>query len=330
MGDSLEATPLVEALRAAYPHAVIDVAVTRPGPRELFSGLDGWVDGVIYLPFWEKGAAAFIAALLRERRRPRYGAVFLAYPAYRPEYQLLSRAFPAGRRYAHRYAEPDARNLLWLNSDLIPVEKKHNVLRNMDLLRAAGIPAATPERYLVPASWIADDAVRNEHANTVAVHVGTIRHDGLDAKRWPLDHFIAVCRALVSEGRRVTLIMGPEEREETMHIHEAVPQTRIFEGRLQDVARFLSACDAVLTNDSGIGHLAAGVGAHVVALFGPTPLEYAPYGPTAVALRPSSCPPCFDAATLDMSCKLNIDYACLKRDLSVDRVLAELHRAVHA
>lgn len=327
LGDSLEATPIVENLRRAYPSAVIDVLVTRPSSRDLFAGLRGFVDEVLYLPYWESGAPAFLRALLRERRRPRYDVAFLAYPAYRPEYQIMMRAFRSRRRFAHRYRSPSFRTMLWLNSDLVPVQSKHNVLRNLDLLQSAGIQVEPPSGYLVPPDWRSDDAPSREHP-TVAVHVGTIKHDGLDAKRWPLQNFAAVCRKLRDDGIGVTLIMGPEEREETQWIQSMVPEAAIFEGALAEVARFLGRCNAVLTNDSGIGHLAAGVGARVVSLFGPTPLEYAPFGSNAVALRPSPCPPCFDAATLDMSCKRNIDFACLKRDLRVEDVLRALHDIV--
>ena len=313
---------MIAALRKAAPASRIDVAVTRAGPRELFENLTGWVDGVAYLPYWEKGRAAFVAALLRERRRPQYDFVFLAYPAYRPEYQVLARAFRARRRFAHRYGRPSLRNLLWLNSDLVPVEQKHNVLRNMHLLAAAGIPALPPEGYLAPAHWVAP--AHERAPRTVAVHVGTIKHDGLDAKRWPLEKFVLVCRSLIESGLDVTLVMGPDERPETQFVHSQVPATRIYEGTLADVARFLSTCGAVLTNDSGIGHLAAAVRAPVVSLFGPTPLEYAPFGPSAIALRPTDCPPCFEATRLDMSCKLGIDYACLKRDLPVGLVVETL------
>ena len=47
LGDSLEATPAVAALKAYRPSAKIDVVVLRPGPRELFEGLTELVDRVI-------------------------------------------------------------------------------------------------------------------------------------------------------------------------------------------------------------------------------------------------------------------------------------------
>jgi ADP-heptose:LPS heptosyltransferase len=153
------------------------------------------------------------------------------------------------------------------------------------------------------------------------MHVGTIAHDGLESRRWPLDHFARVAEWLFSRGYEVTAIAGPAERNETRRLQEFVPSIRLFEGSLPETARFLSTARLSITNDSGIGHLAAAAGTHVVALFGPTPVEHAPYGPNVTALRPSLCPPCFDVRVLNTDCKLGLNYACLKQDLTVDHAV---------
>lgn len=315
LGDSLEATPFLQALRAADPDATIHVAVTRPAARELFTGLPQLVDRVLYLPYWERGPMAFAASLVAHKvRSPRYDAAFLMYPAARAEYHALMRAFPARRRFAHRYWPSWRRALQWLKTDLVDVRRTHNVLRNLDLLAAAGIPHEIPTAYAVPESWIAP--IENRRPDRIAMHVGTIAHDGLESRRWPLEYFARVAKWLLSRGYEVTAISGPAERHETRRLQEMLPQIHLFEGALPDTARFLSTARLSITNDSGIGHLAAAVGTHEVALFGPTPIEHAPYGPNVTALRPSPCPPCFDVRLLNTTCAMHVDYECLKRDLS--------------
>jgi ADP-heptose:LPS heptosyltransferase len=323
LGDSLEATPFLAALKAARPHSTIDVAVTRRGPKELFEGLDDLVSEVIFLPYWDAGLATFMKDLLLKRWRPRYEMAFLMYPAARAEYQLLMRMFPSRRRYSHRYFDPSFSTLLWLNTDLVPIVKEHNVLQNLRLLSAAGIQHDVPDRYTVPSTWIAQSERRE---NTIALHVGTITHDGLGARRWPLERFIQIAARCAASNFDVALLMGPSEREETLAVKAAVPETRIVEGTLAQIARFLSTCSLVLTNDSGIGHLAAGVGAPVISLFGPTaPWRHGPYGPNAHALRPSTCPPCFDPKLLNTECALNINHRCLREEMTVEIVAAAMN-----
>lgn len=323
LGDSLEATAFLRALRDARPEARIDVAATRPAARELFGGLPKLVDGVIYLPYWEKGALAFARALLAQRfaRPARYDAAFLMYPAARGEYHVLTRVLGARRRYAHRYWPSKYTRLQWLHTDLVDIERKHNVLRNLDLLRAAGIDYRVPDSYAVPQSWKAT-GVRN--GLRIVLHVGTIAHHGLESRRWPIAYFVRLAEWLVSRGYDVVAVMGPAEERETRELQMLVPAVHVFHGDLAETARMISTARLAITNDSGIAHLAAAVGTENVALFGPTPLEHAPYGANVTALRPSACPPCFDVRRLNTECALGIDYACLKKDLQPDYVIASI------
>lgn len=317
LGDSLEATPLVAALRDAKNEAAIDVLVLREPSRELFAGLVPMVSEVIYLPFWEKGAGAFVAALFRRGRRRRYDATFLAYPAARKEYHALAWLFPSRRRFAHRYDAPVPGSLLWMHTDLVEVRPVHNVLRNLDLLTAAGLSWSVPQSYTVPRNWIADCRRRG----SVAIHVGSIAHDGLESRRWPVESFAWVATALCDAGFDVRAVMGPSEVRETERLRSLEERVGLISGTLPEVARALSGVSLAIANDSGIAHLAAAVRTPTIALFGPTPLEHAPFGPESIPLRPSDCPPCFDVRRLNTNCALGIDFACLRRDLRPELVI---------
>ena len=321
LGDALEATPMLRAIRASDPAAEIDVAVSRAGPARLFRGLSEFVAETIELPYWERGPAAFAAALARHAWRRRYTASFMAYPSAKAPYHLVNAAFRARRKVGHRYERPALRNALWSYTDLVPIAPKHNVERNIDLLSAAGIPRPERLAYAVPAAWSASprDPAR------LTIHVGTIAHDGFENKRWPLEKFAHVARDLQRSGYAITLLAGPDEYEETSRLQTQVPGSRTFTGSLEEAARHLASSALVITNDSGIGHLAAAVDTPVVGLFGPTPTTGAPYGPLSYPLRTSPCPPCFHPLSRGISCVRNIDYRCLKQDLTAAQVLERIY-----
>lgn len=320
LGDALEATPIVGAIKRERPSARVDALVLRSGPRQLFRGLDEFVDDVLYYPYWERGMTAFLGALFRSAiGRRRYDASILAYPASRPEYDALARVHGATLRVAHDYEGRGSGSDRELR---VPVEPKHNVERNLDLVRALDIDVPERPRYLVPRSWRGPD----KHPRRIALHIGTVTHHGLSNKRWPVERFTELAGRLARGGYDVGIISGPDERTESRAIVDAVAGARLVEGSLEDVARYLSTCAGAVTNDSGIGHLAAALDTTVIALHGPTPVEGGPYGPHAVRFRPSRCPPCFDPRRRNTACALGIDFACLKDDLPVDLVEERLLR----
>lgn len=322
LGDSLEATPFLGALRRADPNGRIDVVVLRPAAKALFEGLPTLVDKVVYLPYWEAGKIAFARAVLSARRRPTYDVSFLMYPAARREYHALHRLFPSRRRISHDYAGARASDLQWLNSVLVPVRTVQNAKRNLDLLSAAGIAATAPPTYHVPAPWIGS----SRDPRTIAIHAGSIDHDGFALKRWPEESFADLGARLANKGLNISIIAGPDEREVGARLAETIPNSTIFSGTLRELALHLSSVTALVSNDTGVAHLAAAVGTPVVGLFGPTPVECAPFGPDVVALRPSSCPACFTPRLGIQGCIKNIDFACLKRDMPVDLVEENVRR----
>ena len=327
LGDALEATPVVKALKMSAGHPTVDVVVLRSGPRELFSALDEYVDRVIHLPFWEVGPRGFTIELLRSAAFRRYEASFLMYPSGRREYHVLGALLGAKRRYAHRYFDTSLTNMLWLETKLVDISSEHNVFRNLDLLAAAGIKARRPTGYVVPSAWRRDG---EREPDRIAVHVGTTTHDGLDRRRWSSESFVGLVERFRARGLNVWLISGPSEREVTKEVAEASHADGIVEGSLPEIARFLSTCGGVVSNDSGIAHLAAGVGTAVLAVFGPTPVQHGPFGDRALAFRPSPCPPCFDPRLLNTDCARNIDYACLHRDTTVPQVEARFLSLIEA
>lgn len=325
MGDTLECTPMIAELRRAFPSATIDVLVTQVPPKMLLEAQPKLVDDVIYLPLWERGKRQFLGELMLKRWRKRYDYSFLCYPAARFEYNLLSFVLPARKRIGHAY-NTRWKQLGFLLSARSSIRLVHNVERNLDLLRMIGLSVDAPTRYSVPRAWIAP--ARERRPRTIMIHVGTSKHHGRESRRWPLENFAAVARWCLEQGFEVEVLMGPREEEETRFIQEHALGVTIYAGPLPSVAHRLSSSAMVIANDSGIAHLAAGVGAPVISLFGPTPLEHAPYGPTSIPLRASSCPPCFDVRKLRSRCERNIGYLCLA-ELTVGRVTDEVARQLN-
>ena len=140
------------------------------------------------------------------------------------------------------------------------------------------------------ASW----AAVNPHANALCLQ-----------RRWPLERYAEVTAGLLRAhpNLHVAIPGTADERPRAARLRALVPadmrdRVHVLAGRtdLPVLAAVLQRCRLVLTNDTGVMHLAAAVGAPLVALFGPeSPVRYGPRGDTRhirVLAGDVPCGPC--------------------------------------
>ncbi|MGC1817988.1 MAG: lipopolysaccharide heptosyltransferase II, partial [Casimicrobiaceae bacterium] len=121
------------------------------------------------------------------------------------------------------------------------------------------------------------------------------------AKRWPVEHFAALARMLADDGHALWILGSPNDRPVAAALvaalGSAVPDVTDLTGRtdLGSAIDLMSAATLVVSNDSGLMHAAAAVGARLVALFGSSSPAYTPpLSPMArIARIEIACSPCF-------------------------------------
>lgn len=150
------------------------------------------------------------------------------------------------------------------------------------------------------------------------------------SKRWPERHYAAVAQAMIAAGWQVWLFGSTNDRAVCEAIRESLPQAlrdhcHDLAGKtaLAQAIDLLSVADAVVSNDSGLMHVAAALGRSLVVLYGSTSPGFTPPLTKAVEVLsiPVDCGPCFQR-----ECPLR-HHKCLE-DIGADRVLAALQRLV--
>lgn len=161
---------------------------------------------------------------------------------------------------------------------------RHQTLRNWDiaapwLSRPAGLAhemGFTPEEREAGGNHVGQ--TREGRALTIAYHPGA----GKAPNRWPADRFAELANTLGREFDAMTYVTeGPMDEAEVrlMESRLAVPYQVIRKQAVRRVASILSCVDFVVSNDTGIMHVAAAAGTPVLSLFGPTdPGQWAPIG----------------------------------------------------
>ncbi|TQV62039.1 MAG: lipopolysaccharide heptosyltransferase II [Halothiobacillaceae bacterium] len=295
VGDMVMAHSLFQTLRLQHPDCVIDVlapgwslpllarmpevrhGIAMPlGHGELGLGarwrigrsLRGQYDQAIILPGSIKSALAPFFAGIPQRT------------AYRGE---------------HRYG---------LVNDMRPLDKALLPL-TVQRFVALGLPAGSPQLPEYPTPRLRVDASKQQRLiaelglsldrPAVAFMPGA---EYGPAKQWPLEHFAALARALVAQGKRVWILGSSKDEAAGATIAEQAGEGVLNlcgRTRLEDAIDLLALCEAAVTNDSGLMHVAAALDIPTVALFGSSSPSHTPplSDKAQVIYLGLDCSPCF-------------------------------------
>lgn len=122
------------------------------------------------------------------------------------------------------------------------------------------------------------------------------------AKQWPAYHYAELAQAKIEAGWQVWIFGSAKDREVGDGILQHLPaashaKVRVLTGEttLADAIDLLAASTAVVSNDSGLMHIAAALGKPLVAVYGATSTAFTP--PLGKMVKTVSlslpCQPCF-------------------------------------
>lgn len=117
------------------------------------------------------------------------------------------------------------------------------------------------------------------------------------AKQWPLTYFHQLAECLVNDGYEVRIFGGAKDQYAGDVIAQGLPHTHNLCGKtgLADAVDLLADCRQVVTNDSGLMHVAAAVGTRVHAIYGSSSPAYTPplTANAYIHYLGLECSPCF-------------------------------------
>lgn len=134
-------------------------------------------------------------------------------------------------------------------------------------------------------AWLAEHTGADDQRPLIAIHPGS----GSARKNWPVGHWRSLGDRAAAAGARLLIIGGEADTESLNYLEKKLePHSPILARNLplSLVAALLTRSVAYFGNDTGISHIAAGVGVKCTLLFGPTgPSVWAPAGPNVTTIR---------------------------------------------
>lgn len=144
-------------------------------------------------------------------------------------------------------------------------------------------------------------------------------------RRWGADRFQRVAELLSSFDIRMVVVGGKEDqRQGEMIIDDGLGLNLAGVTSLAETAAVIQKSSLLLSGDSGVLHVAVGLGVPTVSLFGPgRAKKWAPQGAHHIVINTGlSCSPC---TTFGTTPPCPIDARCM-RDIGVDEVLTAVTR----
>lgn len=314
LGDLVHTLPAVAALRQAHPAAAIDWLVERP--HKPFLDLVPIVSNVIVLE--DRTARAWLAA--RGVLRAQAYDVALDFQGLLKS-AALARLSGARRVMGFDRAALRERFASRFYTEQIEVgEGRHVIEKNLRLAAALGAPTDRLEFPIADAPSAAADALASQGLERFALlNCGAAWPN----KRWPPDRFGAIAAWLrETRGLRSVVLWGPGEEDIAAAVVSASEGAAVAAPKtsLTDLVALSRRARVMLSGDTGPTHIAAAVGAPVVALFGPTnPRRNGPWRDADVSIERYAACDCY----YQRQCRHGADRWCLG-SIGVDEVKAAI------
>lgn len=269
LGDGVMAEPLVTSVSENYSH--VDV-LALPTVKQVLGQLDGRVS-FVHMEKLKRLRDTMHQA--RKIRLKGYDVAYLVNRSFRSA--VLARLAKIPVRVGHG---TEGRSFLLTKSvtyDANDFEAKSYA----DLAVALGVDVTRIEPHLT-----VDDQERAMGLQLAAGAMVAIQPGArYDYKRVPTDRLAAVGRILQERGYQILFVGGPEEAPAGEALAAALPQpvvNLIGQSSIRETMASLASMKLAIGGDTGVMHLAAGLGVPTVTAFGPTPAikwghHYAPH-----------------------------------------------------
>lgn len=295
VGDMVMAQSLVARLAARHPGAAIDL-VAPPFTAALGARMPGVSRTIALATAHDRFDLGLRVRLGRALHREHYDLAIVLPGSWKSA--LVP--FFAGARRRRGYRGEMRYGLL---NDVRSLDKT-SLPRTVDRFVALGEGAGDVHPAVQPPVLTAD----SDRAAALAARFGfspdlpiLVLCPGAEygpAKQWPARHFAAVARTALARGWQVAVVGSPRDKavgEDIVALAGTGVRNLCGATDLLEVVDFISRAAAVVTNDSGLMHVAAALGRPLVAVYGSTsPAMTPPLSAKArIAELSLSCRPCF-------------------------------------
>ena len=301
IGDAVMTTPAIRTIAENYPDAEITL-LALPWVSDVFRACPHIDHIFLYEKEGRHKGIHGKLTLATDLKKEKFDAVILLQNAFEAALITTLARIPVRGGYT-----TDGRDLLLTHGvNKGPgIDDRHQVHYYQQMLVGLGLTPGSNqlELFIDPESAGTADTLLNmyfsKHGKAPVIGFNPGAAYG-PAKRWPIDKFAALARLLCAQTNALILVFGTEaDNQAARNIQQAAGNPdRIMDltGKtdLTTAIACIDRCNAFVTNDSGLMHVAAALNTPTAAIFGSTDhIATGPFSDKAVIFRkPMPCSPC--------------------------------------
>lgn len=297
VGDMVLAQSLFKTIKLNYPNCIIDVAApawTLPLLERMPE-----VNKGIALPF-KHGQFALLERIKfgKSLRNEAYNQAIVLTNSFKSAILPFAANIPQRTSFLGEMRYGLINDIRKLNKSQLP--------RTVDRFIALGLnPDSPPPSNTPNPALIANPANALRALDKLGITSPKNKILGLcpgaeygEAKRWPAEYYAEVAREALSNGWQVWLFGSEKDIPVTMTINVLANNRCLdFGGKtnLSEAIDLMSLCDSVISNDSGLMHVAAALDKNLVAIYGSSNPHHTPpmNSKAVVEYLGLACSPCF-------------------------------------
>jgi len=270
IGDVVLSTPVIKALRDAYPHAYIAMIVA-PSARDIVDGNPYLDEVIIYDKFAKHKSWYNSMKFARVLAKKRFDVAVILHPTNRMH--LVT--FFAGIKRRVGWNRKLGGLLTERVRHLKQFGQKHELDYSLDLLRHLGIEARDRQLHMpikeTSEAWIRE-LLRGEKVSAkdkiLVIHPGA----SCPSKVWDADRFSEAADSLSKRyGLKVIIVAGPKDTALAARVTRRMHVRAIDLAGMTSVSQLASVlkrASLFISNDSGPVHIGSAVGVPVISIFG--------------------------------------------------------------
>lgn len=285
IGDVLLSTPVIKAVRQAYPNAHIAMMVS-PYAKEIVEGNPYLNEVIIYDKSKAHKSWWHSAKFSQFLKKKKFDLAIILHPTNRSHLVTFFSGIPVRIGYNRKMGFLLTHKLEHTKQE----GKKHERDYSLDVARSFGIDTQDVALFM-PVKKESDeyiDKILKEHGikkedKLAAIHPAA----SCPSKIWPAKSFAKVADRLVEKyGFKVVLIASGKDVNIAKEVTSSMRQSVInLSGKttVSQLASLLKRCLIFISNDSGPVHISSAVGTPVISIFGRnqaglSPLRWGPVG----------------------------------------------------